>query len=167
MIYATGDCHGILPGASWDDEERYGHHRRRLRRRVVWRQPRQQGAGPTYSLSARHPRKAKLPLRLFGSNTTTAQLMLGISCCGNRLQKSHENKAQRKRRHICYFFVAVSAKRNAQSIKSIVRQAESHSRNCTIRWIYAIIFLLIFSNLFRAYHLKLNQHNALLKLMVI
>lgn len=76
-------------------------------------------------------------------------------------------KAQRKRRHICYFFVAVSAKRNAQSIKSIVRQAESHSRNCTIRWIYAIIFLLIFSNLFRAYHLKLNQHNALLKLMVI
>lgn len=31
---------GIFPGASWDDEERYGHHRRRLRRRVVWRQPR-------------------------------------------------------------------------------------------------------------------------------
>lgn len=48
--------------------------------------------------------------------------MLGISCCGNRLQKSHENKAQRKRRHICYFFVAVSAKRNAQSIDLFTKE---------------------------------------------
>lgn len=36
------------------------------------------------------------PSYLYGyldSNTTTAQLMLGISCCGSRLQKSHENKS--------------------------------------------------------------------------
>ena len=103
MIYVTGDCHGNFARF---EQKHFSEQANMTKDDAVIIAGDFGGVwfGDNCDNKALGRLTAKLPLRLFGSNTTTAQLMLGISCCGSRLQKSHENKSATEKKAYMLFF---------------------------------------------------------------